>query len=53
MPHQIDTIMIQLKQLGFVEFQEKIKDEHGEDFRGYSLTAAGEEHLTRIKVQVN
>lgn len=52
LPHQIDTILIQLKQLGFVAMVEKTKDDDGEDFRGYSLTPAGEERLTRIKVQL-
>lgn len=51
MPHQIDTILIQFKELGLVAYSEKTKDEDGEDFRGYSLTVAGEAHLTRLKIQ--
>ena len=31
---------------------EKTKEDDGEDFRGYSLTKAGEEYLTRIKVKL-
>lgn len=52
LPHQIDTILIQFKQLGLMQFQEKTEDEDGKDFRGYTLTEAGEAHLTRVKVQV-
>lgn len=51
LPHQIDTILIQLKQLGFIAMTEKTKEDDGEDFRGYSLTVAGEERMTRVKVQ--
>jgi len=51
LPHQIDTVLIQFKQLGLIEMNEKTRDEHGSDFRGYTLTAAGEQHLTRLKVR--
>jgi hypothetical protein len=52
LPHQIDTILIQLKQLGLLAMTEKTKEEHGEDFRGFTLTPASEERLTRTKVQL-
>lgn len=52
LPHQIDTILIQVKQLGMIAMEEKTKEDHGEYFRGYTLTSAGEERLTRIKVQL-
>lgn len=51
-PHQIDTILIQLKQLGLISMVEKTRKSDGEDFRGYSLTEAGEARLTRTKVQL-
>jgi hypothetical protein len=51
LPHQIDTVLIQLKQLGLIAMTEKIKED-GEEFRGYTLTEAGEERLTRTKIQV-
>jgi hypothetical protein len=51
MPHQIDTILIQFKELGLIAYSEKTQEEHGEEFRGYSLTVAGEAHLTRLKIQ--
>jgi hypothetical protein len=52
MPHQIDTILIQFKQLGLVALNEKTKDEDGEELRGYQLTVIGEENLTRLKLQL-
>jgi hypothetical protein len=52
-PHQIDTILIQLKQLGLLAMFEKTVDDDGESFRGYSLTEAGEERLTRTKIQLS
>jgi hypothetical protein len=52
MPHQIDTLLIQFKQIGLMAYNEKTEADDGEDFRGYSLTAAGEEHLTRLKIQL-
>jgi hypothetical protein len=52
LPHQIDAILIQFKQLGFIAIEEKTREEDGKDFRGYALTPAGEEHLTRLKVRL-
>lgn len=52
LPHQIDGFLIQFKQLGLMHIMEKTKDEDGEDFRGYTLTPAGEEHLMRVRVQL-
>ncbi|MDX2237716.1 MAG: DUF4062 domain-containing protein [Hyphomonadaceae bacterium] len=47
---QVDTCVIQFKELGLVEFAE---NEDGKDtFRGITLTVAGEEKLTRLKVQL-
>jgi len=52
LPHQVDTILIQFKQLDLMSVIEKYKEEDGEDFRGYSLTGLGEEYLMRLKVQL-
>lgn len=51
LPHQIDEILIQFKQLGLLSIVEHTKEEDGKDFRGYSLTPAGEEYLTRLKIK--
>ena len=51
LPHQIDDLLIQFRQLGLMAMVEKTNDEGGEDFRGYSLTKAGEEHLTKLRVR--
>lgn len=50
MQHEVDAILIQFKQLGYIEMNEN-KQENGEVFRGYSLTENGEVHLTKLKVQ--
>jgi hypothetical protein len=50
-PHQIDDVLIQFKQLGLMGMTETDEDD-GKSFRGYSLTVAGEEHLTRLKVRL-
>ena len=52
LPHQIDDLLIQYRQLGLMAMVEKTKEDDGEDFRGYSLTKAGEEHLTRLRVKL-
>jgi hypothetical protein len=52
LPHQIDDLLIQFRQLGLMAMVEKNKEDDGEDFRGYSLTKAGEEHLTKIRVKL-
>lgn len=52
LPHQIDTILIQFKQLGLMAYNEKTEEEDGKDFRGYALTVAGEEYLTKLKVRI-
>jgi hypothetical protein len=52
LPHQIDTILLQFKQLGYVELTEIDKDDDGKPFRGYRLTEFGEEYLIKIKVQL-
>lgn len=52
LPHQMDDILIQFRQLGLMAMVEKTKEDDGEDFRGYSLTKAGEEYLTRLKVRL-
>jgi hypothetical protein len=50
--HQIDAVLIQFKQLGLMHYVEKTANDDGKDFRGYSLTEAGEAYLTRLKVQL-
>lgn len=52
LPHQIDTVLIQFKQLGLMTYNEKTEEDDGEKFRGYSLTVAGEEYLTKLKVEL-
>jgi hypothetical protein len=49
--HQVDAILIQPKQLGLVEMEEKDKDEQGRVFRGFTLTDFGEQYLTQLSVQ--
>lgn len=51
LPHQIDTVLIQFRQLGLMKYEEKAHAD-GEEFRGYSLTEAGETHLTKLKSQL-
>lgn len=51
-PDQIDSCMIQFKELGLVEYREK-ENEDGSTFRGYVLTDAGEKHLSRLTVRLN
>jgi len=50
--HQIDTILIQFQQLGYISYVEKDKGDDKESFRGYTLTEAGELYLTRIQLTV-
>lgn len=51
LPHQIDAIMLQFKQLGLIEMKEHERDDKGDVFRGFSLTEYGEEYLTRLSVK--
>lgn len=46
----IDTCIIQFKELGYIEFDEVVKDDN--IFRGITLTPAGEKYLTRLKSKV-
>lgn len=48
-PHEVDRILIQFKQLGYITFGEN--NEEGRDFRGYTLTELGEHKLTFRSVQ--
>lgn len=49
--HEVDTILIQFQQLGYVALTEKEKSADDKDaFRGYTLTRLGEERLTRLKL---
>ena len=50
LPHQIDDFLIQFRQLGLMAMDET-EDDGGKKFRGYTLTPAGEEHLTRLRVR--
>lgn len=43
-PHEIDRILIQFKQLGYITMQENNED--GGAFRGFTLTRLGEHRLT-------
>lgn len=52
LPHQVDTVLIQFKQLGLMAYTEKTDEEAGKNFRGYTLTVAGEEYLTKIKTNL-
>jgi hypothetical protein len=48
----IDTIIIQFKQLGYIKFHENTEND-GEVFRGITLTELGELKLTQIKAQIS
>jgi hypothetical protein len=50
LPHEIDSLMLQFKQLGYVKLSDKIEKD-GSKFRGYELTAFGERYLTCMAVQ--
>lgn len=47
---QIDTCIIQLKELGLIQFAENT-DKEGETFRGVTLTEAGERKLVLQRIQ--
>ncbi|MBB3938517.1 hypothetical protein GGR39_000146 [Novosphingobium fluoreni] len=47
--HQIDILLLHLKQMGILEFAET-KDEDGGYFRGMTLTEYGERYLTTISL---
>ena len=49
--HEIDTIMIQFQQLGYVIYAENGEDDDKKPFRGYTLTEEGEAYLTKIKLK--
>ena len=51
-PHQIDTILIQFQQLGYVTYVENEGTADRDAFRGYTLTEAGETYLTQLKLTV-
>jgi len=51
-PDQIDSCMIQFKELGLVEYKEQ-ENEDGSTFRGLSLTNAGEKHIARLAVKLD
>ena len=46
---EIDTFVIQFKELGLIQFAEK-EDEDGTVFRGITLTSFGERYLSKLKV---
>ena len=48
--NQIDTCIIQFKELGLLEFTEK-KEQNGEIFRGITLTCHGERYLTILNAK--
>src|ERR1700720_1140689 len=48
---QIDTCILQFKELGLVEFAEK-REENGRVFRGVTLTELGERRLTLLNIPV-
>jgi hypothetical protein len=48
---QIDACILQLKELGLLEFAEK-KEEDGKVFRGVTLTELGERRLTLLNVRI-
>lgn len=50
-PNEIDAIMIQFKQLGYIMMSEN-RDEK-ENFRGFELTELGEQKLARLAVSVS
>ncbi len=49
--NEIDTVLIQFKQLGYIEMEEMSPGENGEKFRGYTLTELGEQKITKLKVR--
>lgn len=51
LPHEIDTIMIQFQQLGYVIYTENERDDDKIPFRGYTLTEEGEAYLAKIKLK--
>lgn len=48
--NEVDTVLIQFKQLGFIELGESMPDANGKTVRGYTLTENGEQKVTRLKV---
>lgn len=46
----IDTIVIQFKELGLIQFSET-EGEKGDVFRGITLTASGERYLARLSIK--
>lgn len=48
---QVDTCVIHLKELGLLQFTESDAKE-GDIFRGVTLTEAGEQYLTKLKIQL-
>jgi len=48
---QIDTCILQFKELGLVEFAEK-REENGRVFRGVTLTELGERRLTLLNTHL-
>jgi hypothetical protein len=48
--NEVDTILIQFKQLGYVELAESMPDSNGKTVRGYTLSELGEQKVTRLKV---
>ena len=50
-PHDVDRILIQYKQLGYIEMTESIEEDH--KFRGFTLTPLGEHKLTARQVAVS
>jgi len=47
-PHEIDSLMIQFKQLGYIRMTEK--NDGDSVFRGFQLTELGEHKLAKISV---
>jgi hypothetical protein len=47
---QIDSIILQFKELGLMQFAEK-KEQDGRKFRGVTLTELGERHLSLLNMR--
>lgn len=48
--NEVDTVLIQFKQLGYIELGESMPDANGKTVRGYTLTELGEQKVTKLKV---
>lgn len=50
-PHEIDSLLIQYKQLGYIEMAEQKGEK--ETFRGFRLTELGEQKLTQLSSRIS